>query len=98
MLLVYCQFIVYLIFFFSFISYMKRFFVRTDHVSAVQQRRLPRSQGGRLHPLLRRSFRQYMYAFDFAFHMMSATRLTHVAENRYIRNYNDNVGSGRNRD
>lgn len=95
MLLVYCQFIVFFIFFCSFLSSMSRFFRESDDISAAEQRRLPVSQGGRGHPLLRRSFSEYMHAFDFAFHIFVRGRVNRAAELRYLQNYRNSVRTAR---
>lgn len=56
MLLIYCEIVVFIIFSCTFLSYIKRFFLIVDEIPFEQQRRLPVSEGGRGHPLIRRSF------------------------------------------
>jgi len=91
MLLIYCQFIVYFIFFCSFLSYMKRFFQIVDEMPSQQQRRMPVSEGGRGHPLLRRTFFEYMHGFDYAYYLMSRGRVNRQAELRYLSNYKNQI-------
>lgn len=87
MLLVYCEIVVCLIFGCSFFSYMKRFFLITDEIPFSEQRLLPVSQGGRGHPLIRRTFNEYQSAFDYALFIISRGRINRNTELRYLQNY-----------
>lgn len=91
MLLIYCQSVVFLIVFCSVANYMKRFFLIVDDIPFDQQRTLPVSQGGRGHPLMRRSFYEYRCAFDYAYFVMSRGRINRQAEIRYLQTYKDKL-------
>ena len=69
LLLIYCQIVVFYIFACSAISYMKRFFLLVDDIPFEEQRRLAANQGGRFHPLFRRSFEEYMNAFNYSYYI-----------------------------
>ena len=84
MLLIYCQTVVFVIVFCSVTNYMKRFFLIVDELPFDQQRLLPVADGGRGHPLLRRSFYEYRHAFDYAYFVMSRGRINRQAEIRYL--------------
>ena len=52
---------------------------------------MPVSQGGRGHPLIRRSFYEYRHAFDYAYYVMSRGRINRAAEIRYLQNYKNRL-------
>ena len=87
MLLIYCEIVVFIIFSCTFLSYIKRFFLIVDEIPFEQQRRLPVSEGGRGHPLIRRSFQDYQDAFDYAHFVLSRGRVNRLVELRYLQNY-----------
>lgn len=87
MLLIYCEIVVFIIFFCSVITFMKRFFLIVDEIPFEQQRVLPVSLGGRGHPLFRRTFDEYRHAFDYAHFILSRGRITRASEIRYLQNY-----------
>jgi hypothetical protein len=70
---------------------MKRFFLIVDEQPFEIQRQLPVSQGGRGHPLIRRSFYEYRHAFDYAYYVMSRGRINRAAEIRYLQNYKNRL-------
>lgn len=80
-----------MIFFFSTLSYMKRFFLIVDEIPYERQRKLPASQGGRFHPLARRTFCEYRHAFDYAYYIMSRGRVNRAAEIRYLQKYKNKL-------
>ena len=91
MLLIYCQIVVFYIFACSAISYMKRFFLIVDDIPFERQRRLRATLGGRIHPLLRRSFDEYMHAFNYSYYIQSRVRINRSAELRYLLSYKNKV-------
>jgi hypothetical protein len=84
MLLIYCQIVVFIIFSCSALSYIRRFFLIVDEIPFEEQRRLPVSEGGRGHVLIRRSYMEYQHAFDYAYYIMSRGRINRTAELRYL--------------
>jgi membrane protein implicated in regulation of membrane protease activity len=75
MLLIYCQLVIFIIFGLSVLAYMRRFFMIVDEIPSEQQRRLPVAEGGRGHPLMRRTFFEYKHAFGYAWYVMSRGRI-----------------------
>ena len=84
MLLIYIQIVVFQIVQCTTLNYMKRFFLIVDEIPFEQQRKLPVSEGGRGHPLFRRSFFEYRSSFDYAYYIMSRGRINRQAEIRYL--------------
>lgn len=87
LLLIYCQVVVFWIFACVSISYMKRFFLITDDIPFAEQRRLSAARGGRRHPLTRRSYQEYLHAFNYAFYVQSRVRINRTAELAYLQQY-----------
>jgi hypothetical protein len=52
---------------------------------------MPAAEGGRCHPMFRRSFNEYRHAFDYACFVMGRGRINRVAEIRYLQNYKDKI-------
>lgn len=84
MLLVYCQLVVFLIFSCSIAAYMKRFFMIVDDIPHYEQRHLPVAEGGRFHPLMRRTYMEYKYAFSYSWYVMSRRRVNRTHEIREL--------------
>lgn len=98
MLLIYCEIVVFIIFFCSVVSFMKRFFLIVDEIPFEQQRVLAVSEGGRGHPLFRRTFEEYRHAFDYAHFILSRGRITRASELRYLQNYKTKMRNASARD
>ena len=84
MLLIYCQIVIFLIFGCTAFAYMKRFFIVLDDQPAAEQRRLPRREGGRCHPMLHRRCTEYRNSFDYAYFVMARGRVTRTTEVRFL--------------
>lgn len=91
MLLNYCELVVYIIFLISILGFAKRFFLIVDDIPFEQQRELSAREGGRIHPLVRRSYDEYRHAFDYAHFVMSRGRITRISELRYLQTYKNQV-------
>lgn len=87
LLLIYCQVVVFWIFACVSISYMKRFFLIADDKPFAEQRLLSAANGGRWHPLARRSYQEYLHAFNYAFYIQSRVRINRTAELAYLQQY-----------
>ena len=53
----------------------------------AEQRLLTAANGGRSHPLARRSYHEYMHAFNYAFYIQSRVRINRTAELAYLQQY-----------
>lgn len=84
MLLIYCEIVIFTILGLSILGYMKRFFMIVDEIPSEEQRRLPVEDGGRGHPLMRRSFFEYKHAFGYAWYVMSRGRINRAHEIREL--------------
>ena len=71
MLFVYVEIIIFVIFACSILAYMKRFFMIVDDIPSQEQRQLPIEEGGRGHPLLRRTYFEYKHAFNYSWYKLS---------------------------
>lgn len=84
MLMIYCEVITFFVIACVFCSNMKRFYHITDEVSPADQQRLPRREGGRIHPLLNRSHIESLSAFEYSYSMMTSCRITRSSEIQLI--------------
>ena len=87
MLLIYCEIVIFAIFSCSVRTYMTRFFMIVDEIPTDEQRRLPVGEGGRGHPLMRRSFFEYKHAFGYAWYVMARGRINRAHEIRELQSY-----------
>lgn len=84
MLAIFCEVLVFVLLFCMFIAQMKRFFKITDDVLWSEQRRLPRTQGGRCHTLANRKLNDLMVAYEYAYLMMSYGGISSAAEMQFL--------------
>ena len=87
MILIYGEIVIFAIFSCSVRSYMTRFFKIVDEIPTEEQRRLPVVEGGRGHPLMRRSFFEYMHAFGYSWYVMTRGRINRAHEIRELQTY-----------
>ena len=63
---------------------MKRFFMIVDDIPSQEQRQLPIEEGGRGHPLLRRTYFEYKHAFNYSWYKLSQGRINRAHEIREL--------------
>lgn len=68
-----------------------------DEIPFDEQRRMPVSEGGRGHILIRRSFKEYKDAFDYAHFVISRVRINRTIELRYLQAYKNRMREEKNK-
>lgn len=63
-----------------FMSAVQRFFEITDDIPTRQQRDLPRREGGRWHTLANRSLADWLYSYEYAYHMLATGQVPNSSE------------------
>lgn len=86
LLLIYAAEIGFIIITCIFISNMKRFYLITDDKPREEQSYLPKSLGGRRHPLFNRARNENLCAFEYAYFLISSVNYSKHIEIEFILN------------